>query len=66
MAWAISRSIAKKGIKKTNIANPFFYKRTGYDATVQRGIDNASSRIVDLYGDILVEGIDESITNIFG
>jgi hypothetical protein len=66
VAWAISKSMAKKGIKKTNIANPFFYKRTGYEATVQRGIDNASSRIVDLYGDVLVEGIDESITNIFG
>ena len=66
VGWAIAKSIAKKGIKKTNLANPFFYKRTGYDATAQRGIDNASSRIVELYGEVAVEYIDESITNIFG
>jgi hypothetical protein len=66
VGWAIAKSIAKKGIKKTNIANPFFYKKTGYDATAQRGINNASSRIVELYGEFAVEYIDESITNIFG
>lgn len=63
-AWAIAKHISKKGIKKTNVANPLKYKRTGVDATINRGLDNAADRISELYGVLVVDAIVETFDNL--
>ena len=63
-AWAIAKHIERRGIKKTNIANPLFYKRTGVDATINRGLVRAAERISELYGVLVVESIDNTFTNL--
>lgn len=64
VAWAISKNMAKRGIRKTNIANPLFYQRTGVDATVNRGIAKAAERMGELYGVLVVEAVDRTFTNL--
>lgn len=66
IAFRIAKSMGKKGIKKrTNFLNPFEYKDKGFDATLQRGINKAAARMIDLYGETLIEAIDTSLLKIF-
>jgi len=65
IAFAISKSIAKKGIKKTNLANPFFYKGTGVEATITRGANRGMLRVSQLYRPLIVNYIDKSFSKIF-
>ena len=63
-AWAISKHLSKKGIKKTNVANPLKYKRTGVDATIDRGLENAANRITELYGELVVDAVVTTFDNL--
>lgn len=65
IAWAISKSILKKGIKKTNLANPFFYKTTGVKPTIERGVNRGMIRVSELYQPLIVDYIDNSFSKIF-
>lgn len=66
IAFRIAKSMGKKGIKKrTNFLNPFEYKDKGFDATLQRGINKAAARMIDLYGETLIEAIDTSLLKVF-
>lgn len=66
IAFRIAKSMGKNGIKKrTNFLNPFEYKDKGFDATLQRGINNAAARMIDLYGETLIEAIDTSLLKVF-
>lgn len=65
VAWAIAKSIAKKGIKKTNLANPFFYKNTGVSATIERGARRGMARVSELYRPLIIQQVDKSFSNIF-
>lgn len=66
IAFRIAKSMGKNGIKKrTNFLNPFEYKDKGVDATLRRGINNAAARIIDLYGETIIEAIDTSLLKVF-
>jgi hypothetical protein len=66
IAMAISRSHQRRGIKKrNNFLSPFTYKNRGVDATLRRGIIKASDRIVELYGETVIEQVDRTLLNIF-
>ena len=65
IAWAISKSMEKKGIKKTNLANPFLYKRTGVKPTIERGVNKGMIRISELYQPMITDYIDNTFSNIF-
>jgi hypothetical protein len=64
LGFLIARKIGDKGMRKTNFANPIKYKRTGVDATVQRGINNAMERLTELYGVLVFEQVDLTMQNI--
>jgi|TARA_B110000908_G_scaffold4420_1_gene5724 hypothetical protein len=65
IAWAISKSIEKKGIRKTNLANPFLYKRTGVKPTIERGVNKGMIRVSELYQPMIADYIDNTFSNIF-
>lgn len=66
IAFAIAKSMRKNGIKKrTNFLNPFEYKDKGFEATLRRGINKAANRMIELYGEALIEAIDTSLLKVF-
>lgn len=61
VAFIISRSIGRKGIKKTDLFNPFKDKRSGVEATVNKALPNIYGRISDLYGASIEESVVEML-----
>ena len=61
VAFLISRSIGRKGIKKTDLFNPFKDKKSGVEATVNKSLPNIYGRISDLYGASIEESVIEML-----
>ena len=61
VAFAISRSIEQKGIKRTNFANAFFHKQTGVDPTLKRGMNKASAKLNKMYATSIERSIARTI-----
>ena len=61
IGWIISKMISAKGIKKTNILNPFKDKQNGVEATVGKALPSVYKRLNLLYG----AELENSIVKIF-
>jgi len=59
IGWIISKSIQEKGIRKTNILNPFKDKKNGVEATVGKALPSVYNRLNSLYGAELSDSIIE-------
>jgi hypothetical protein len=52
LAIAIAKKLKKNGHKKTNLINPFFYKRNGVEATIQKAKAIYEPRIYEITGEV--------------
>lgn len=60
VAFAISRSIGKKGINKTNLTDPFFKGNENTAQVLRKGFDKALDRVAELYEAYMTEGFDNA------
>lgn len=63
VAFVISRSLAKKGIRKTGLTDPFFGEH-GVLKTVNRAVARYTARIYELFGTIIAQQQEQIFTNL--
>lgn len=63
VAFVISRSIARKGIKKTGLTDPFFGDR-GVLKTANKAVAAYTARIYQLFGSVITQQQEQIFTNL--
>lgn len=63
VAFVISRSIARKGIKKTGLTDPFFGDH-GVLKTVNKAVASYTARIYQLFGSVVAQQQEQIFTNL--
>jgi hypothetical protein len=65
VAFLISRSISRNGIKKTKLADPFKDKSNGVDATLRKGFLKGVERVTERFGVQTYKSVVEALEAIF-